>query len=144
MFSIYGKFPAAQWVEHCTAKAVPVRMEILFRGICRFIFFFFLFVWSTIFLGMIRSFSHFFQPCELSGSSLYASPLQFTSLHYIGECFLPTIGRVSPFPSLSHSGHASIETLLPLNIIKLNNKILRFPQSFWVLVPCSKYSNCYI
>ena len=66
------------------------------------------------------------------------------AIYYIGECFLPTIGRVSPFPSLSHSGHASIETLLHLNIIKLNNKIIRFPQSFWALVPCSKYSNCYI
>ena len=44
---MHGKFPAAQWVEHCTAKAVPVRMEILFRGTCRFfslLFFIFFFL----------------------------------------------------------------------------------------------------
>ena len=41
LLSIYGKFPTAQWVECCTANAVPVRMEILFRGTCCFSFFFF-------------------------------------------------------------------------------------------------------
>ena len=42
LLSFHGKFPAAQWVEHCTAKAVPVRMEILTRGTCCFVLDFFL------------------------------------------------------------------------------------------------------
>ena len=46
---MYGKFPAAQWVEHCTANAVPVWMEILFRGTCRFVFFFFLLLFHDFF-----------------------------------------------------------------------------------------------
>ena len=43
LLSFHGKFPAAQWVEHCTAKAVPVRMEILTRGTCCFVLGFFFF-----------------------------------------------------------------------------------------------------
>ena len=43
MLSVHGKFPAAQWVEHCSAKAVPVRMKILTRGTCRFFFVLFCF-----------------------------------------------------------------------------------------------------
>ena len=38
---MHGKFPAAQWVEHCTANAVRVRMEILYRGTSRFVLSFF-------------------------------------------------------------------------------------------------------
>ena len=49
MLSFHGKFPAAQWVEHCTAKAVPVRVEILTRGTCRF-FFVVVFLFSFTFL----------------------------------------------------------------------------------------------
>ena len=46
---MYGKFPAAQWVEHCTANAVRVRIEILYRGTCRFVFFFFLLLFHYFF-----------------------------------------------------------------------------------------------
>ena len=46
---MYGKFPAAQWVEHCTANAVRVRIEILYRGTCRFVFFFFLLLFHDFF-----------------------------------------------------------------------------------------------
>ena len=35
----HGKFPAAQWVEHCTAKVVPVGMEVCSRGLTVFLFF---------------------------------------------------------------------------------------------------------
>ena len=51
LLSFHGKFPAAQWVEHCTAKAVPVRMEILTRGTCCFVLdFFFLTLFMFFFL----------------------------------------------------------------------------------------------
>ena len=46
---MHGKFPAAQWVEHCTANAVRVRIEILYRGTCRFVLFFFLFLCDFFF-----------------------------------------------------------------------------------------------
>ena len=46
---MYGKFPAAQWVEHCTANAVRVRIEILYRGTCSFVFFFFLLLFHDFF-----------------------------------------------------------------------------------------------
>ena len=54
LLSFHGKFPAAQWVEHCTAKAVPVRMEILFRGTCHF----FCLISFLIFLKKICTFFH--------------------------------------------------------------------------------------
>ena len=49
----HGKFPAAQWVEHCTAKAVPVRMEILQRGSCRFFFLILFFSFLYFLFSMI-------------------------------------------------------------------------------------------
>ena len=52
---MHGKFPAAQWVEHCTAFAVRVRMEILNRGTCRFVLSFFFFFMIS-FLIIFRSF----------------------------------------------------------------------------------------
>ena len=53
LLSFHGKFPAAQWVEHCTAKAVPVRMEILTRGTYCFVLdFFFLTLFMFFFLNL--------------------------------------------------------------------------------------------
>ena len=46
---MYGKFPAAQWVEHCTANAVRVRIEILYRGTYRFVSFFSFYYFFMIF-----------------------------------------------------------------------------------------------
>ena len=57
---MYGKFPAAQWVEHCTANAVRVRIEILYRGTCRFVLFFSFYYFFIIFFSKIRFLSYFF------------------------------------------------------------------------------------
>ena len=96
LLSIHGKFPAAQWVEHCTAKAVPVRMEILFRGTCRFFHWFFFFFFSKI-----RFLSYFISRYEIMWSVFVYSPFL---LQYIREGFVPLLGKVSLF---LHSGHAS-------------------------------------
>ena len=57
---MYGKFPAAQWVEHCTANAVRVRIEILYRGTYRFVSFFSFYYFFIIFFSKIRFLSYFF------------------------------------------------------------------------------------
>ena len=46
-----ANFAAAQWIEYCTKKAVPI-MEIPFRGACRFFvsLFFHLFFPDDLFL----------------------------------------------------------------------------------------------
>ena len=50
--SFMANFPAAQWIEYCTKKAVPI-MEIPFRGACRFFvlfcFFIYFFRWFVPF-----------------------------------------------------------------------------------------------
>ena len=88
---MHGKFPAAQWVEHCTAKAVPVRMEILFRGTCRFfsLLFFYLFFFSKI-----RFLSYFISKYKIMWSVFAYSPFL---LQYNREGLVPLIGKVSLF-----------------------------------------------
>ena len=46
-------------VEHCTAKAVPVRMEILTRGTCCFVLDFFL----TLFMFIFPNLPFYSQEC---------------------------------------------------------------------------------
>ena len=77
MLSTRGKFPAAQWVEHCTAFAVRVRMEILYQGICRFVLSFFFFFMIS-FLIIFRSFVAIpilYQSSMLAGVSVGFPPL---------------------------------------------------------------------
>ena len=76
--SMYSSCPI-YWVEHCTAKAVPVRMEILFRGTCRFLFFFIFIVFLTFFLEG----SFLFRVCTKIKNNIKCLriPVFFTSLH---------------------------------------------------------------
>ena len=74
---MHGKFPAAQWVEHCTAFAVRVRIEILYRGTCRFVLSFFFFFMIS-FLIIFRSFVAIpilYQSNMLAGVSVGFPPL---------------------------------------------------------------------
>ena len=74
---MHGKFPAAQWVEHCTAFAVRVRIEILYRGTCRFVLSFFFFFMIS-FLIIFRSFvaiPNLYQSNMLAGVSVGFPPL---------------------------------------------------------------------
>ena len=87
---MHGKFPAAQWVEHCTANAVRVRMEILYRGTCRFDFFFSLFFFFIDFF--FRRFAAILYYARLKSSVEYVCIVLF-SLYYISQGFLLLIGN---------------------------------------------------
>ena len=74
---MHGKFPAAQWVEHCTANAVRVRMEILYRGTCRFVLFFpfyLLFLFQLFFRSFV-AIPILYQSNMLAGVSVGFPPL---------------------------------------------------------------------
>ena len=138
---MHGKFPAAQWVEHCTAFAVRVRMEILYRGICRFVLSFFFFFMIS-FLIIFRSFVAIpilYQSNMLAGVSVGFPPL--ISKFTLSKCTLKL--------------RTCIGTLLNLIVMKSNNQQffllmsiqsqkLSFSHNLYALVPCSTYSSCSI
>ena len=138
---MHGKFPAAQWVEHCTANAVRVRMEILYRGTCRFVLFF---PFSLLFLFQLffRSFvaiPMLYQSKMLAGVSVGFPPL--ISKFTLSKCTLKL--------------RTCVGTLLNLIVMKSNNQQffllmsiqsqkLSFSHNLYALVPCSTYSSCSI
>ena len=85
---MHGKFPAAQWVEHCTANAVRVRMEILYRGTCRFVLFFpfyLLFLFQLFFQSFV-AIPMLYQSKMLAGVSVGFPPL--ISKFTLSKCIL--------------------------------------------------------
>ena len=105
---MHGKFPAAQWVEHCTANAVRVRMGILYRGTCRFVLFF---PFSLLFL-----FQLFFR-------SFVAIPMLYQSKMLAGV----SVGFPPLFSKFTLSKYTlklrtCIGTLLNLIVMKSNNQ----------------------
>ena len=147
---MHGKFPAAQWVEHCTANAVRVRMEILYRGTCRFVLFFpfsLLFLFQLFFKTSLL-FPFYTRP---RNSPEYLCILLF-SVNYISQGFLPLICKFTLSCTLKL--RTSIAMLLNLSIIKSNNKgflampiLIQNSQFFTQSLctcSCSTYSSCYI
>ena len=105
---MHGKFPAAQWVEHCTANAVRVRMEILYWGTCRFVLFFpfsLLFLFQLFFQSFV-AIPMFYQSKMLAGVSVGFPPL--ISKFTLSKCTLKL--------------RTCIGTLLNLSIMKSNNQ----------------------
>ena len=112
---MHGKFPAAQWVEHCTANAVRVRMEILYRGTCRFDFFFVsLFFFSL--LIFFPSFAAILYYARLKSSVEYLCIVLF-SLYYISQGFLLLIGNFT-LSKCTLKLRTCVGTLLNLSVIK--------------------------
>ena len=63
---MHSKFPAAQWIEYCTANTVRIRIDILYQWTCRFAFFF-----SITFLQNFAAIPILYQPKKQFGASLY-------------------------------------------------------------------------
>ena len=111
---MHGKFPAAQWVEHCTAKAVPVRMEILFRGICRFFCFFYFYSFFNVLFGRFFSFPSLYENQKKCKVSVYPSFYFIT----LAKVFFHLLASL-PFSYTPKLG-TCIGMLLDRNVIKLN------------------------
>ena len=114
---MHGKFPAAQWVEHCTANAVRVRMEILYRGTCRFVLFF---LFSGFFNITFFEASLLFPFYTWPINSLEYLCILLLSVNYISQGFLPLICKFTLSCTLKLT--TCIAMLLNLSIIKSNNK----------------------
>ena len=108
---MHGKFPAAQWVEHCTANAVRVRIEKpVSRDLpfCLFVFFFFVFFFEALLL-----FSYY---ARLKSSIEYLCIVLF-SLYCISQGFLPLIGNFT-LSKCTLISRTCVGTLLNLSVIK--------------------------
>ena len=119
--SMHGKFPAAQWVEHCTANAVRVRMEILYRGTCRFDFFFVSLFFFFLYWFFFRSFAAILYYARLKSSVEYLCIVLF-SLYYISQGFLLLIGNFT-LSKCTLKLRTCVGTLLNLSVIKWKNKV---------------------
>ena len=121
MLSFHGKFPAAQWVEHCTAKAVPVRMEILTWGTCRFPF---IYIYFLIFFNVLFIFP-FIPSLQIVWSVFVYSSFPFITLQKVIFHFLASL--LFPYTLKLRT---CIGTLLSFNINRLRN-IVSAVKSFW-------------
>ena len=99
---MHGTLPAAQWVEHCTANAVRVRMET-----CRFDFFI---------DSFFPSFAAILYYARLKSSVEYLCIVLF-SLYYISQGFLLLIGNFT-LSKCTLKLRTCVGTLLNLSVIK--------------------------
>ena len=85
-FSMHSKFPAAQWIEYCTANTVRIRIDILYQWTCRFAFF-------LLFRLLFYETSLLFLFYTSLKRSLERLCILLIMLYYINQGFLSLIGK---------------------------------------------------
>ena len=121
------KVPRGSVEEHCTANAVPVRIEVLTRETCRFFFLFSFFHFVSFFFYDLLVFP--FYTKLINSLKVFTCILVF-SLRYISERFSSN-WQVYPFSTLLNSGHSSKEFGISLLFLFFLSFLFLFFFSWW-------------
>ena len=118
---MHSKFPAAQWIEYCTANAVRIRIDILYQWTCRFAFFL---LFRLLFYETSLLFLFYTSP----KSSLERLCILLFLLYYISQGFLPLIGKFT-LSKCTLILRTCVGTLLNLSTIEPQDIVFNFTNA---------------